>query len=732
MKGLTVTAGSQKDVHLCFDADLMRVAMGWTGAFLEFGDTQSQIAWPPPPEVKGRYVFANRQTPGWARQGSFDDPRPRQLGPLPKDWAHFRGLYLHGDQVVFEYRLGQHTVLEHPSAFEHENHRWLVRTFHFDSESAEQTLLVADGMDGESQSDFGGSSGFGAVTWMKGKPLMVAGKGIPAGAKLESTRERRLVLKLPRIQAQQSFQIAIGEVTHAEALTRWREIPIPNVKDWTRGGPPRWPETAVTQGTRGSGSEAYVIDTITEPVHNPYHAKMFFGGFDFFEDGRAAICTFHGDVWIVSGLDEGLNRVVWRRYAAGLFQPLGVKVIRGELFVLGRDQITRLRDLNGDGEADFYENFNNDSIVTANYHEFSMDLQTDRAGNFYYAKGAPWEPEVISPHQGTVLKVRADGSALEVFASGLRAPNGLAIGPGDEITVSDNQGHWIPSSKLNRVERGGFYGMVPTAQKELRFERGGTPLTLNPSDPQARRQHQLKTWDAGSPSPSTYDPPMVWLPMQMDNSSGGQLWTTGAKWGPLSDRLLFMSYGRCTLFDVLMQDVGGVKQGAMVQLPLRFFTGIMRGRVNPVDGQVYLCGLKGWQTSATRDGGFYRVRYTGKPVRWPLRFAATRQGVKLGFSAPLEASSASDPANFSVERWNYQYSGGYGSPEFAVSNPTLKKREPMEVTSAKVSGDGLEIAIELKDMRPCDQIRIRYQLQSKDGVSVSHDMYGTIHQLADP
>ena len=43
----------------------------------------------------------------------------------------------------------------------------------------------------------------------------------------------------------------------------------------------------------------------------------------------------------------------------------------------------------------------------------------------------------------------------------------------------------------------------------------------------------------------------------------------------------------------------------------------MRARFNAADGQLYVCGLKGWQTRATKDGIFQRVRYTGKKrVRW--------------------------------------------------------------------------------------------------------------------
>ncbi len=43
---------------------------------------------------------------------------------------------------------------------------------------------------------------------------------------------------------------------------------------------------------------------------------------------------------------------------------------------------TRLQDLNGDGEADFYEAFNWDMKVTKSFHEFVFDLQTDPQGNF--------------------------------------------------------------------------------------------------------------------------------------------------------------------------------------------------------------------------------------------------------------------------------------------------------------------------------------------------------------
>jgi len=55
---------------------------------------------------------------------------------------------------------------------------------------------------------------------------------------------------------------------------------------------------------------------------------MFTSGHDFFANGDAAICTVHGDVWRVSGIDSSLPNLSWKRFATGLYQPLGLKIIR--------------------------------------------------------------------------------------------------------------------------------------------------------------------------------------------------------------------------------------------------------------------------------------------------------------------------------------------------------------------------------------------------------------------
>ena len=735
MKGIVVTLNEERSAFVCYDTDLMRVSLAWTGDYLKFGNYMKEISHPQPPEVAGVPVFGTKPEPGWAHGGSFADPRWNKQGPLSAPWAKYRGLYLNGRKVVLSYTVGSVSVLETPGAVTREGLSFVTRTLELDK-AEEMAFKVCDGLAAEAPAHLPALPAVLVMPESNGTNFI----GVALGYSPEAT----LVLSNGSVEARLSGRQSAAEQVSL-AIWRGSQQDVPrfervardvvgkraSLKSLIQGGPPLWNEPVVTRGTLATsgGDGAYVVDTISENLTNQWGTRAFFGGFDFFRDGRAAVCTFHGDVWIVSGLDATLEKLTWRRFATGIFQGLGLKVVDGKVYVLGRDQITRLHDLNGDGEADFYENFNNDSVATANYHEFCLDLHTDSKGSFYFFKSSPWSPDVNSPHQGTLLKVSKDGSRLEVFASGFRAPNGSAIGPRDEITVSDNEGHWMPASKLNLVKQGGFYGMMPAAQRELTLTRGGTNLTLNPSDPRARAALKVRAYDGDAPVPLDYDQPICWLPKNMDNSSGGQVWVTSDKWGPLKDQLLFMSYGRGTLLHVMQETVDGVTQAAMVKFPLKFSTGLMRGRVNPKDGQVYVCGVRGWQTDGTKDGGFYRVRYTGKAVHTPVEFHALKDGLKLIFPNPLASDSATDVANYAVEMWNYLYSPNYGSQEYSVADPTLKTHDKLDVKSARVSADCRAVSLEIPGLRPANQVKVKLNLKAADGTAISQDIYATIHKM---
>jgi glucose/arabinose dehydrogenase len=512
------------------------------------------------------------------------------------------------------------------------------------------------------------------------------------------------------------FAVAVASLPATAATP----LPAPDAPEplepLTRGGPGRYPQVVTTHGTLGTGDAPYVVDTLTVPETNPFHSWMRCAAFDFFADGeRAAVSTWSGDVWVVSGIDDDLDVLQWRRFATGLFDPLGLRIVGDVVHTLGRDGITRLHDRDQDGEADFYERFNNDLLVTKNFHEYAFDLQTDADGNFYFSKAGPVRPggrgfDKIVPHHGTIMKVAKDGSRLDVVVTGARAPNGIGVGPNGELTSGDNQGTWMPVCRLNWSPNGTFWGCVDTAHRD--------------------------------PKPAAYDPPLCWLPMNVDNSGGGQTWVTSDRFGPLRGELLHLSYGTCSLFLVLKEQVHGVTQGGVVRFPLEFASSLMRGRFHPTDGQLYVVGFKGWQTSAARDTAFQRVRYRGGAVHMPRALHVTKRGIRVEFTDPLDPASASDKDAYVLERWNYVWSNRYGSPEISLVKPpppeqlkglneSFTQRDPIAIRSARLEPDGRTVFLEVDDLKPVMQMRLRIDVRAKGGARVLRDVHTTVHALGD-
>jgi len=449
----------------------------------------------------------------------------------------------------------------------------------------------------------------------------------------------------------------------------------------TAGGPAQWPQVLTTTGTRGGGSP-YAVDTIAPPFDNPWGALMFFGGHDFFTNGDAAICTIQGDVWRVSGLDADLQRVRWRRIAAGLNQPLGLVVADDTVFVLGGDQLTRLDDANGDGEADFYACVTN-RFEPSGGHNFKCGLERDAAGTFFTAS-----------HQG-LLRISPDGGSVEVLAVGFRNPDGLCLLPDGSLTVPVSEGEFTPASAICLVpqEPG-----RPPAEPVPNFR--GVPPAL----------------------------PMVYIPRGLDHSSGGQARVPDDRWGPLGGQLVHFSFGACTHFLVLRDEVAGQPQGAVVPLPGDFRSGVHRGRFSPVDGQLYACGMNGWHVYAVEDGCFQRVRYTGGTVQQPIGWRAHRDGVLLRFSAQLDAAAAGDAANHFAQCWNYRYGPAYGSPEFSPSHYGTVGHDPLVIRSATLLPDGRSLFLEIPDLQPVNQLHLHVNV----GGGETRDVFATVHALAEP
>src|SRR5262249_5830744 len=232
--------------------------------------------------------------------------------------------------------------------------------------------------------------------------------------------------RIPAAATPLALKVLVSDDREALKAVAKTAAPAGSLEAFTRGGSRRWRETLKTKPVIGGDAGPFAVDDLTLPTGNPWNCQLRLTGFDFFADGkRAAVCTWDGDVWLVGGVDAPEKGLTWQRVASGLFQPLGLKVVDDKVYVGCRDQIVILRDLDGDGETDFYECFNSDHQVTEHFHEFAMGLQTDGDGNFYYAKGARHALKAVVPQHGTLLRVSKDGSSTTILATGFRAPNGV-------------------------------------------------------------------------------------------------------------------------------------------------------------------------------------------------------------------------------------------------------------------------------------------------------------------
>lgn len=668
-KAVSIRIGDNRRAAVCFDLQHMTPRCGWTGTFLNYSPTRFGLI--QRPSIGGQPLFTSPGTPGWG-DGAIE----------------FRGLHLHGQRVVISYQVNDVNILESYWTPPGEELAAVVRLLEIAPSKKQLTVNVAD------------------------HNVAVAVAGDVQYARLSRVASRPTVMRILPSEKTVRIQIWLGNDQSTIARLANESAPAPSLLAWTKPGPKRWGNTLVTEGEIGDDDGPLAVDSVRLPMDNPFNALMFTSGHDFFSTpGAMAVCTVHGDVWLLQGLDEDLQRIEWQRFATGLFQPLGLRIVDDQVYVLGRDQITRLWDLDNDGEADFYESFNNDAKTSPEGHDYSTCLQTDEAGNFYYAS-----------EQG-VHRISSDGRSFETVATGLRNPNGLAVGDDGTITAAPQEGEWTPASALVEVVPGGYYGF------------GGPRIS-----------------DA---RPLGYDPPLCWIPRLVDNSTGGQVWVPRRQWGPLQGHLLNLSFGQARILLTLLEPrrwrapshwpVLGVEaearypataaptsahyiQGGSFTLPLAFRSGIMRGRFCKHDGHLYVSGMRGWLTTGTQDGCLERVRFTGKPVEFPTSFRVLANGVAISFGASLDRSPAEDPSNYQIQRWNYKYSSNYGSSQFKVSNPTLEGVDDVEIRSATLLDDRT-VFLETAEQEPVMQLSVRYVLRTADGEPVRDVYYHTINAV---
>jgi cytochrome c551/c552 len=411
------------------------------------------------------------------------------------------------------------------------------------------------------------------------------------------------------------------------------------------------------------------------------------GGMDFLPDGRLAISTWDslGAVYLLDGIaGNDPEKIKIKRIASGLQEPLGLKVVDGQIYIMQKQELTRLVDLDGDEIIDEYQTVCNQWKVSDNFHEFAFGL-VYKEGYFYCTLatdinngGTSTDPQI--PDRGKVIRVSKNDGSMTFLATGLRTPNGIGIGPDDQMFIADNQGDWLPSNKIIHLQKNAWYG-----SRAVDFE--GT-------------KNRKPT------------PPALWLPQGDIANSPSQpvLFNKGI----YQNQLLFgdVSYGG--IQRGFLEKVNGVYQGAVFKFSQGLEAGINR-LVWAADGSLYAGGVGlnwSWGQTGKLLYGLQHLTFNGKSTFEMLAVRIKPDGLEIELTEPLKSGQGLKPTDYEISQWWYLPTKDYGGPKM--------NEEILTPTFIRISADRKRLFLRLPGVKPDHVVYIKLNRKTMTSESGSN------------
>ncbi|MFJ3037484.1 family 16 glycoside hydrolase [Streptomyces tendae] len=403
-------------------------------------------------------------------------------------------------------------------------------------------------------------------------------------------------------------------------------------------------------------------------------------GMDWLPDGRLAVSTWGGtdnvagEVYLLDNVtgETSRDKVTVEKVASGLREPMGIKYVDGSLYVSQKHELTRLVDSDGDDVTDEYR-----TVATwpygGNFHEFAFGLLY-RDGYFYVnlsvaidLGGATTDPQP-APNRGTTYKISKKTGKISPIAGGLRTPNGIGWGPGGSLFATDNQGGWLPASKLVQIKQDRFFNHY--------------------------------TEPAGPFEDSPVTEPVLWLPQnEIGNSPSTPLYLTK---GTFAGQMLIgdVTYGG--LQRAYLEKVKGQYQGAVFRYTQGLEAGVNRVSMGP-DGAIYTGGLGAdgnWGQEGKLKFGLQKLTPNGGNTFDVQKMRAVPGGFDLTYTQPVSEETAAElAARYEAQQWRYTPTGAYGGPKIA--------EEELAVRSATLSDDGRTVRLRLDGLKPDRVVHVR-------------------------
>ena len=444
------------------------------------------------------------------------------------------------------------------------------------------------------------------------------------------------------------------------------------------------------------------------------------GGMDAMSDGRLAVATRRGDVWIIDGAyGEGFEPT-YTQFAHGLHEPLGLmQTADGDFLVSQRGEVTRLKDTDGDGRADAYEAVQVWPL-SGNYHEYSYGPVPLPDGRLAFSLNLSWigYGESLTPWRGWTMTYDPETGTVEPFAAGMRSPAGLGTNAEGDLFYAENQGDWIGSGRITHIEKGDFGGhpnslaWASEPDSPIQLTKADVPSTGKP-------MHEMKDSIPGLKLPA------VWFPHTLMGISTSAILSesAGGAFGPFGGDLFVADQGHSKIMRVALDKVNGEYQGAVFPFREGFESGILRTDWG-TDGSMFV-GMtsRGWASTGKEMYGLQRLVWTGETPFEMRNIRAQPDGFEITFTKPVDPEQAADPSRYDITGFTYHYHEEYGSD--------IIGRQDAPVQRATVLDDGRTVRLVVDSLREGYIHEIKLDsLRSRGGWPLLHNVaYYTLNQL---
>lgn len=415
--------------------------------------------------------------------------------------------------------------------------------------------------------------------------------------------------------------------------------------------------------------DGYGAEAIAPPLDINGRPQLFEPmGMDQDADGSIVISTRTSGLW---RLKDG----AWTQIAEGLLDSLGLIIEDEKTIVVGqKPELTRLRDRDGDGWFDRYETICDDFLFTSNYHEYLHGPAKGSDGNYYVQLnlGHRGTPDVNYMAGGKFMGTQGGlrGWALQItpegrmtpFARGLRSPAGLATGPDGALYYTENQGEFVGTSKLFRLEKDKFYGN-PCGLIDL---PGTTP------------QSPEIAWDTVK---GTKEKALALMAhSHLANAPGSPAWAPAdGEFGPFAGQMFVGDQTLSQVFRILPKEGN---EAALIPFAKGFSSGVMR-LLFAKDNSLYVGQTgRGWRAQGGKEDGLVRI-FRNEDALANQLIDITREGNDFVFHYSQAIETVPTAEQLRIMAWDYHDSANYGSNEL--------NKATLSLTSLKAAGKTLRM-----------------------------------------